>query len=132
MLKVLIILLFLVLVLSVVAVSTPGWSQNKQGLWKKQEDTKHNVIVKSMSTMSILVQIVLIGCLVSKKDIKPAVIITLILGVIGALTITVAVYKPMNGAKRGYSYWIQVSALGLMVIVGGLLTHDTLKGLKLV
>ena len=118
----LIILLTLILIMSVVAASTPGWSENKQGLWSQDV-----VIVKSMTVMSILVQIVLLGCLLSKRHIKPAAIITLVLGVIGALTITVAAYKPPPNVKRGYSYWIQVSALVLMVAVGGVLIRNALK-----
>ena len=120
--------LVLILVLSIVSTASPGWSGKTKGLWKADPTVKHLTIVRSMTVISIVTQLALLACLLSSKPVKPALLITLVVGVLISSTISVAVYKPSHGMKKGYSYWLQATALGLMMVVGGLLTADTLGG----
>mgnify|MGYP001572291199 CR=1 FL=1 len=119
--------ILLILILSIVSIATPGWSGKTKGLWKDDSTIKHLTIIRCMTTMSIVVQLVLLACLLRPKPVKPALLITLVIGVLISSTISVTLYKPSHGMKKGYSYWLQVTALVLMLVIGGLLIVHTLK-----
>ena len=123
----LIVPLVLILLLSIVSAVTPGWSGKTKGLWKSDPTVKHLTIIKCMTVLSIVTQLALLACLFSPRPVKPALLVTLVIGILIASAIPVALYKPSHGMKKGYSYWLQSTALGLMLVVGSLLTVDVLK-----